>query len=54
MDESNLKDEAELIRQLRELRKGQGGTGHGRIYAEVRDDRVQFIEATRKTKVDSR
>lgn len=52
MDESNLKDEAELIRQLRELRKDQGGTGHGRIYAEVRDDRVQIIEATRKTRVD--
>jgi hypothetical protein len=54
LDESNLKDEAELIRQLRELRKDQGGTGHGRIYAEIRDDRVQLIEATRKTKVDNR
>jgi len=46
------KDEAAVVRELRALRQEEGGTGHGRLVVEVRDDRVQVVEATKKIRLD--
>lgn len=46
-------DEAEVIRQLRALRREGGGSGYGELRIPVADDRVQVIETSRKIKVDS-
>ena len=45
-------DEATVIQELRSLFRDTGGTGHGRLTVEVRDDRVQLIEPARKVRVD--
>ena len=43
-------DEAEVIRQLRAIRREGGGSGYGEIRVPVADDRVQVVEVTRKVK----